>query len=113
MNVVHINGVALIPGIDYTVGDTLINFSVPPPAGADIVFTEVISPTTGATHMTRLYGDGSTFLFRLETNFTDRVQLNQMFELAIKYKDNPTVRDALDKLKVVLELVKDDTLRQR
>ena len=39
MNVVHMNGLTLIPGIDYQVGDTMINFSVPPPAGTDIMFT--------------------------------------------------------------------------
>lgn len=109
MNVVHMNGLTLLPGIDYTVGKTVITFSVPPPAGADIVFTEVINAETGATHMTRLTGDGSTYLFKIETNFTDRVRLHQLFELAILHKDNPTVRDAINRLQVVLELVKDDT----
>ena len=110
MNVVHMNGLTLIPGIDYVVGDTMINFSVPPPAGTDIMFTEVINVNTGATHVTRLTGDGSTYLFRLETNFADRVRLNQLFESALKYRDTPAVRDLLERLQVVLELVEQDVI---
>lgn len=108
MNVVHINGVALLPGIDYSVGKSTLSFSVPPPVGSDIIFTEVINNRTGATHMTRLTGDGSTFLFKLETNFTDRVELQEVFKEAMQYKDIPAVRDVLDNLKVILELVKQD-----
>jgi hypothetical protein len=108
MNVVHINGVALLPGIDYSVGKTTLSFSVPPPSGSDIIFTEVINDRTGATHMTRLTGDGFTYLFKLETNFTDRVELQELFSEVMKHKDIPAVRDALDKLKVIVELVKQD-----
>lgn len=108
MNVVHMNGLTLIPGIDYVVSNTMINFSVPPPAGTDIMFTEVINANTGATHVTRLTGDGSTYLFRLETNFSDRVRLNELFESALKHKDNLAVRDAIDRLQVVLELVEQE-----
>ena len=108
MNVVHMNGLTLIPGIDYVVGDTMITFSVPPPAGANIMFTEVIDANKGVTHITQLTGNGSTYLFRLETNFSDRVKLNELFQSALKHKDNPTVRDAIDRLQVVLELVEQD-----
>ena len=110
MNVVHMNGLTLLPGIDYTVSKTAISFGVAPPAGAEIVFTEVINAETGATHMTRMTGDGSTYLFRIETNFADRVRLNELFELAIKHKNNPTVCDAIDRLQVVLELVEQDAI---
>lgn len=108
MNVVHMNGLSLLPGIDYTVGKKLISFSVPPPAGADIVFTEVINANTGATHMTRLVGDGTTYLFRLDTDFSTRVMLNEMCEDLLAHIDNPAVKDALDRLRVTLELVKQE-----
>ena len=110
MNVVHMNGLTLLPGIDYTVGKNIITFSVPPQAGADIVFTEVINARTGATHMTRLTGDGSTYLFKLEINFGDRVRLNELFESALEYRDTPVVRDVLERLQVVLELVEQDAI---
>jgi hypothetical protein len=108
LNIVHINGVALIPGIDYSVSENgMLSFSTAPQAGADIVFTEVVNQNTGETMMTRLTGDGHTYLFRLETNFADRVHISEMFQLALKYKDHPTVRDAINKLQTVLELVKE------
>ena len=110
MHVVHLNGVALLPGVDYVVGDSVISFMSPPAAGSDIVFTEVINANTGATHMTRLTGNGVNFLFKLETNFAQRVKLSELFDTAIKYKDIPAVTDAINKLRVVLELVKEDDI---
>ena len=107
MNVVHMNGVVLLPGIDYKVGGEMISFSSAPPAGAEILVTEVINANTGAVHVTRLTGNGSTYLFRIETQFADRASLLELFDEAMKYKDNPTVRDAINKLQVVLELVKE------
>lgn len=108
MNVVHMNGLSLLPGIDYVVGDTMLSFVQPPPAGADILFTEVIDANTGATHVTKLTGDGSTYLFKIETNFADRVRLSRLFELTLKHKDIPVVRDAIDRLQVAIELVQQD-----
>jgi len=108
MNVVHMNGIALLPGVDYTVGDALVSFSQAPERGARIMFTEVIDPDTGATHVTQIIGDGHTYLFHLETNFGDRVKLQRLFESALTYKDHPTVRDVLERLQVVVELVKHD-----
>jgi len=35
------------------------------------------------------------------------VHISEMFQLALKYKDHPTVRDAINKLQTVLELVKE------
>lgn len=108
MNVVHMNGLTLLPGIDYTVGKHTISFSVAPPAGADIMFTEVINADSGATHVTRLHGDGTTYLFRLDTDFSTRVMLNEMCVDLLEHIDNPAVKDALDKLRVTLELVKQE-----
>ena len=103
------NGLTLLPGIDYKVSDSTVSFSSPPPAGADIAFTEVIDANTGVTHITKFTGNGYTYLFKLETNFAERVRLHELFESAIKHKDTPAVRDAINRLQVVLELVKDDT----
>ena len=108
MNVVHINGVSLLPGIDYVVGKNTISFSVPPPLGAEIVYTEVVDSKTGATYMTHLEGNGSTYLFHLDTDFIDRMELHELFDQVVKYRGNPAVRDALSKLQIVLELVKED-----
>ena len=106
MSVVHLNGVALIPGIDYTLGQTYISFLRAPAAGDDIMFTEVVSLKTGATHITRLTGDGSTFMFTIDTGFNERLKISNLLEDAYKHYDVPAVVDALDKLRVVLELVK-------
>ena len=108
MNVVHMNGVALLPGVDYTVGRNTISFSVPPPADADILYTEVINAETGATHVTRLVGNGFTFLFELDTEFVERLELHDLFAQVIKHKDHPAVRDAIEKIQVVMELIKED-----
>lgn len=108
MNVVHMNGLTLLPGIDYTTGKNLISFSVPPPMGAEIMYTEVVDVNTGATHVTRLQGNGSTYMFKLDTDFAERLAIHELFSEAIKHKDNPAVRDAINKLQVILELVKQD-----
>lgn len=108
MNVIHMNGLSLLPGIDYTVGKNLISFSVPPPPGSEILYTQVINAESGATHMTRLTGDGTTYLFRLDTDFSNRIRLNEIFEDSLKYVDHPSVKDALDQLQVILELVKQE-----
>ena len=75
MHLVHINGITQAPGINYVLSNTTISFSSPPPAGADIIITEVIDARTGTTHITRLNGNGSTFLWKLDTGFSERVRL--------------------------------------
>ena len=106
MITVHMNGLTLIPGIDYTVGDGTLTFSSPPPSGYNIMFSEAFE--TGTTHVTHLTGDGYTYLFKLDTNINDRARLYKMFDDAMAYKDIPAVHDALNQLRVIVELVKDD-----
>lgn len=108
MNVVHMNGLSLLPGIDYTIGKNTIYFTAPPPAGAEIIYTEVVDVKAGATQMTRLEGNGSKYIFHIDNEFSDRLAIHRMVEDAVRYKDNPTVRDAINQLQVVLELVKQD-----
>lgn len=104
---VHLNGVALLPGVDYSQGRSTITFSMPPHPGDDIMITQVLCADTGATQVTSLVGDGKTYLFRFDPSVAARFKLQDMIESAWRHQDNPAVQDALEKLRVVLELVKE------
>lgn len=107
MTQVHINGVTMLPGIDYTSGPGTLMFSVPPGAGSEIIFTQLLSADTGATYMHRLIGDGKTYMFSVNTGMADRVKISRMIDCAIQNRRHPAVEEALTKLQVVLELLDD------
>ena len=105
MNQIHLNGIALIPGIDYTCSNATVMFSIPPPCGADIVLTEVVNVNSGATYQTRLVGNGKQYLFKLGQDSHLRAQISDLFEKAVTHRDHPAVKEALDRLRVVIELI--------
>ena len=107
MNQVHVNGVALLPGIDYRVSQASIIFNCPPAPGDQIVFTEVLNPSTGSLHRTTLNGNGRQYMFKLDRHLTDREVLSTLFEKVITHYDHPAVKEALERLKVVVELIND------
>lgn len=114
MNAVHIDGVAVLPGIDYSIGTNKISFSVPPDNRSEIIVTEVIDAKRGATHMTRLIGDGKTYVFALDRSFVKNLELQTLLDQVWIYKDVPAVADALEKLQVIVNLItEDDTLYKR
>lgn len=113
MNAVHLNGVSLLEGIDYFMGDATISFATPPVSKSEILVTEVVG-SKGATHVTRLIGNGNKFVFTLDRSFEQNLLVQEMLDQAYKYRHVPAVEDILEKLKVVIELVKQhDTVSKR
>ena len=111
---VHINGLKQIPGIDYMASSNSVNFNQAPPAGSDILFTSSIPGSTTGVHMQKLRADGTTFLYRIDSSFEQRVKLQKLLDEAWEYQGVPAVHNILEQLKVVIELVKhDDPLHQR
>jgi hypothetical protein len=96
---VYIDGVLQIPGIDYTAAKNAVSFSQPPMRGS---YIEVSALST----VVRLLGDGSTYLFMLDIDVERHTDLNDMLHDAFKLRDVPAVAEALERLKVVIELVK-------
>ena len=106
MLLVSINGLMQVPGIDYTSCNNAVSFSTPPPMGSSIDIRNHFGT------LARIHGDGSTYLFQF-SDYLDRDTLT-VFDDAIKLKDNPAVADALERLRVVVELVKEhDPIRKR
>ena len=98
----YINGIRQVPGIDYSVRNNSISFCSPPPAGAEI---QVVH--NGYSIM-NLKGNGSTFLFNGPFNDADKHDaLLTTMNAALTYRDNPAVADVLERLRVVVELVKE------
>lgn len=114
MNQVHINGVALLPGVDYTASNSTLVLSVPPKLGDQILFTEVLDLNTGATHVTRFTGDGRKYLFKFDGEFNTRLKMQSITDDLYVYRNVPAVAEAIEKLQVILELTKQNaTLHQR
>lgn len=104
MTFVSINGIMQIPGVDYHAGKDMISFTQPPQAMATIT----IMGERGV--LMNVIGDGSTYLFRYIDEESSKI--TEMLEQAFKHRDVPAVADMLERLKVVVELVKEnDTIR--
>lgn len=95
---VFINGVRQIPSIDYVLGSTTLNLSAPPAQGSNI------SLVLADGSETVFLGDGLTYLFNFRSQ---RHEMLQLLDDAVKYRENPAVLEALEKLKVVIELVRE------
>jgi hypothetical protein len=105
---VQLNGLRLIPGIDYTSGANAVSFSTPPNMGDDILVISNIPGSTTGVHMQKLTGDGYTFLYMFDSSFDQRIKLQNLLDEVWEYQGVPAVQDLLEKLKVVIELVKQD-----
>jgi len=100
MLVVSINGIIQCPGVDYHATQNSISFSSPPQAGS----TVSIQSKSGV--LANICGDGSTYLFQFMNDFEhDTVG---MLEEAFKLRHVPAVADMLERLAVVVKLVKQD-----
>jgi hypothetical protein len=104
---IHLNGLKLVPGVDYTSTNHIISFLSPPAPGDQLLITSGLPG--GGAHMQRFVGDGFTFLFKLDSSFEHRIKLQAMLDDVWTYHNVPAVHDVLEQLQVVLELVKQDT----
>ncbi len=97
---VYVNGIMQCPGADYHATQNSISFSTPPGAGTTIS----IQGKNGT--LANIYADGTTFLYQFMNDFEhDTVG---MLEEAFKLRHIPAVADMLERLKVVVELAKQD-----
>ena len=94
-----INGVLLIPGIDYVVDREYMSFTQAPRYGDRI---HVMTPNANAD----FYGNDVTFRFPMPTVIQKSEVLEGLMHDLDEYMDHPTVKDQLERLQVVLELVK-------
>ena len=97
----YINGIRQVPGIDFHARGNSISFCSPPQAGASIQFVH------NGYSIANLSGNGSTFLFTGPFDNADREDaIYDTMNTALRYKDNPAVAEALERLQVVVALVK-------
>lgn len=106
---VYLNGIRQIPGIDYITSHRTVTFATAPSAGTHI------SVSNGRIEIANILADGKTFNYPAMLDSEKQDQLMNTLNDALIYQDNPAVADMLDKLSVVVNLVKQDvkTLRQR
>jgi hypothetical protein len=52
-------------------------------------------------------GDGQTKVFIVSTDVQENIAITMLLENCLKYKDNPIVIDALERLQVALSLVRE------
>jgi hypothetical protein len=99
---VFVNGILQVPGIDYALGETVLSFSVPPDVG------DQIDIMNAGKCLSRFIGDGHRYLYQgLDlTEKLDHVTLGLFYD-AHAHKHVPAVQDALERLKVVIELAKE------
>lgn len=95
---VTINGVAQLHGVDYVLGVNQISFTQAPP------FASTITIRLKNNTIHNITGDGCTFLFPILSGEDD--ELADMLADVIKYHKVPAIAEALEKLKVIIELVK-------
>jgi hypothetical protein len=99
---VHVNGVKQIPGIDYLAAKNAVSFASPPRAG-DVIYVNNARGTVA-----HIYGDGSTYLYQFTEDIDGHENMMNLLNDVGKYYQNPAVADALERLKVVIELVKEN-----
>lgn len=98
---VSINGLRQIPGIDYVSGADYVTFSAPPALG------DLVSIDSPYGKSCDFRGNGTTYKFQLDDLSKKKEIMNLLVE-AHDYYDHPAVADAMEKLAVVVSLVKQD-----
>jgi len=99
---VHVNGVLQVPGIDYLAAKNAVSFASPPRAG-DLIHVSSLQGT-----IANIMADGSTYLYQMLTDIERHENIMNLLNDAAKYYDNPAVADVLERLRVVVELVKEN-----
>ena len=101
MITVFVNGILQLPGVDYVIGASAIQFQQAPQAGSSVEIR------TAKSTIARVLGDGSTFLFPIMVDADKYNEITDMLHQALKYYQVPAVAEALEKLRVVVELVRE------
>jgi hypothetical protein len=99
MIAVHINGARLVPKHDYNIAKERIRFSQAPRYG-DLI--QLATPTSTC----QFYGNDVQMDYPIPDSLKKSVGLEQLISDLLEYMDHPTVKDQLERLQVVLELVK-------
>lgn len=99
MIAVHINGSRLIPKHDYSIAKERIRFSQAPRYGDRIQIAT-------ANASCEFYGNDVQIDYPIPEPLRKSVGLEQLITDLLEYMDHPTVKDQLERLQVVLELVK-------
>ena len=102
MTLVSVNGVLQIPGIDYVTSKDQLSFATPPAMGS------IINVRGSQGNLANVYGDGSTYLFHIVLDSDVQNNLLTLFEDLAKCYDHPAVAEAVERLSVVIALVKED-----
>lgn len=100
MLMISVNGIIQLPNLDYTASGREIQFTMAPPMGSVV---EIRSK--GA--VIRETGTGFIKTFWVDQILDDDPML-ALFEDAYRNRDNPTVIDLLEKLQVVVNLIKSE-----
>lgn len=97
---VYCDGVLLLPNHEYRMIDNDIVFNHPPQIGSKIfVDFNGYQQTFGC--------NGQTHVFRIDQEVQENVAITTLLQDCFKYKNNPVVLDALERLQVALSLVRD------
>lgn len=94
-----INGVVLMPRHDYIVEKDYVEFKEVPRMGDRI---QIISKD----HRFELYGNEFTYKYPIPQEMIKAHQLESLITDLVEYMDHPTVKDQLERLQVVIELVR-------
>jgi hypothetical protein len=93
---VAVNGIIQSMNQYMKISDRIIFHQAPPPGSTIYIMTE--------EERFDYEGDGVTYAFPWPAS--DRAQYKEFMELVYQKRDNPTVKDQLEKLKIVMELVR-------
>lgn len=96
---VGINGVILMPGHDYHIEKDQIVFSQAPRMGDNI---QIVSKA----YRHSLHGNDVSYKYDIPNEMKKAHKIEQLIEDLVEYMDHPSVQDQLDRLQVIIELVR-------
>jgi hypothetical protein len=97
---VYRNGLLQLPDHEYSVFDGEIRFNHALQLGDRIHVQDGVYQQTFSS-------DGRTNVFVVDTEVQENLAITTLLENCLKYKDNPMVIDALERLQVALSLVRE------
>jgi hypothetical protein len=104
---IYLNGLRLIQNHDYIVEPAGVCFTEAPCIGDRISVSRPIFGSTGGRLLEMHIGNGTTCLYPLNNQFNDRVEIQNLLDDVYTYQHVPAVAEALEKLKVVIGLIKE------
>lgn len=97
---ININGIMQSTEM-YSVEDISIKFHQAPSKGDDVRVVLPI-PSTSVRYM----GDGEKCVFTLPSDVGKEIMFKEFMDSVWKHRNNPSVKDQLEKLKIIMELVR-------